>query len=292
MTEFCNINFCYEGQLVGTYKASYSLFNGGEVNLRLSGLDFSKAVEAIVLSPRLQNSNDVIALAMLVDTLRREYPERAYVLQLGYTPYARQDRVCNRGEALSIKVFCELINSLNFDEVTVIDPHSDVTPALLNNVTDVIGQERIISLEKNLTDRLTANELTLVSPDAGATKKTEKISKYFGGLPIIQGVKNRDLSTGELSGFGIFCDKGVVEDKDLLIVDDICDGGGTFLGLAKVLKEHGARSVELYVTHGIFSKGVDILLDSYIDVVYTTNTWYDACLVRNQPKRFNFINVI
>lgn len=105
MTEFCNIKFFYDEQLVGTYKASYSLFNGGEVNIRLSGLDFRKAVEVIVLSSRLQNSNDIIALAMLVDALRREYLKRAYVLQLGYTPYARQDRMCNRGGGFIYKSF-------------------------------------------------------------------------------------------------------------------------------------------------------------------------------------------
>ena len=58
----------------------------------------------------------------------------------------------------------------------------------------------------------------------------------------------------------------------MLIVDDLCDAGGTFIGSAQVLRDAGARSVSLYVTHGLFSKGVGNLLEQGIDRIYTTSS--------------------
>jgi ribose-phosphate pyrophosphokinase len=88
---------------------------------------------------------------------------------------------------------------------------------------------------------------------------------------IIQGNKKRDPETGGLSGFDY---EGDVKGKNLLIVDDIADGSGTFIGLAQKLLEGGAKEVRLYVTHGIFSKGVDFLLNNGISHIYTTDTYY------------------
>ena len=59
----------------------------------------------------------------------------------------------------------------------------------------------------------------------------------------------------------------------MLIVDDLCDAGGTFIGSAQVLRDAGARSVSLYVTHGVFSKGVENLLNNGIDAIYTTTSF-------------------
>ncbi len=263
---------------VGTFEHNIEphMFSGGELNVNIPrNYVFHNKIELIA---NIADSDGIMALAMVRDAISQLSSIEVH-LYLGYVPYARQDRVCNPGEALSIKVLCNMINTMNFDLVTILDPHSDVTPALLDRVR-VITPEQI--LEKTFAVGVNT---VLVAPDAGATKKVEKVAQFFGGMEVIQGFKKRDLKTGALSGFGYI---GDVDGKHLLIVDDICDGGGTFLGLANKLSDGGAKSVSLYVSHGIFSKGIDILLDGGISYVYTTDSFEHGC----ENSRLETINWI
>lgn len=230
-------------------------FPAGEVSVNV---DFLKECnnQAVFVAAQIVDSDGVMQLLMVKDAIDRMVgPSSRKGLLLPYVPYARQDRVCNQGEALSIKVMADLINSMGFDEVVIYDPHSNVTTALIKNCT-AISLSDFANL--SLRFRNISHDKTFVAPDFGATKKVEKLAEFLGRKEVIQGIKRRDLKTGKLSGFAF---EGDVEGKDFLIVDDICDGGGTFVGLTKVLKDAGANSVSLFVTHGIFSKGIQVLLD-------------------------------
>ena len=110
----------------------------------------------------------------------------------------------------------------------------------------------------------------LLSPDAGASKKTGLVAKHCGYDSIVYGSKIRDTKTGEIVKTTVLVEHNI-GDKDVLIVDDICDGGRTFIELAKVLRQKGAESVDLYVTHGIFSAGLDPLM-LHIDHIFTTES--------------------
>jgi len=261
------------------------VFNGGEVNVCIPDRKgYPTAPVYAVITAQILDSEMLIALLLLNDALRRKFPTLEEIgLKLPYAPYARQDRVCNSGESLTVKVFTNLINSCNFSAVKILDPHSDVVTSLINKV--IVEDSSKILREFCLSGGIEGVEdLTLVSPDFGATKKVEKLAKELGHTSIIQGTKERDLKTGALSGFGFY---GDVKGKDLLIVDDICDGGGTFVGLTKELEDAGCRSISLYVTHGIFSRGVNYLLDNGIDRVYTTNS-----LPQEQVEGLEVIKVI
>jgi ribose-phosphate pyrophosphokinase len=264
------------------YDFNTTVFSGGEVNVRTTqGREMSNEAQ-ITISASIMDSEGLMTLAMMKDAISREAPETKVTLALWYVPYARQDRVCNPGEALSIKVFCDMINAMKFSYVEILDPHSDVTPALLDNCF-VAGPEMVVSLiNGRLATKLSRGEIALVAPDAGATKKVAKLAQFYG-LEVIQGMKTRDTKTGNLSGFDFM---GSVNNKDLLIVDDICDGGGTFLGLADLLKKGGASSISLYVSHGIFSRGVEVLLDGVIDYLYTT----DSCNHQQKHERLQVVN--
>jgi ribose-phosphate pyrophosphokinase len=251
-----------------THEFDTTLFSGGEINVKVS--ENLSGHDTIYIEANIMDAEGLMTLAMLKDAVIREAPYAEIDLYLGYVPYARQDRVCNPGESLSIKVFCDMINAMNFHAVTILDPHSDVTPALLNRCTVIPPEYMLARPGKELGAKLRNKQITLVAPDAGSTKKVEKVSKYFGGLEIIQGMKKRDTETGRLTGFEFY---GDVAGKDLLIVDDICDGGGTFLGLTSKLKVGGAKTVSLYVSHGIFSKGIEVLFDGGIDKIYTTDSF-------------------
>lgn len=245
-------------------------FNGGEEHIRLDTSGMISSITRISVTVSLKSSSEVMKLLLVKDALDR-ISNVPMELKLGYMPYARQDRVCNEGEALSVKVMADLINNMKFDSVVILDPHSDVTPALLNNCKI---RDSALGQAYQLFDDIEDKKLMLVAPDAGATKKVQALA-YVYSMPFIQGYKIRDTETGELSGFGYI---GDVTDKRLLIYDDICDGGGTFIGLAQKLIEGGALSVDLYVSHGIFSKGIKVLLDGGIRKIYTSNS-----MIENNP---------
>ncbi len=246
-------------------------FSGGEEHVRFLNKP-DQPVNSLQVTVRLTGSSELMKLIVAVDALRRLFGSKLPIeLICPYFPYARQDRVCVEGEALGAAVMARLLNALAFDKVTIWDAHSEVTPALINNVVN-IAQEVIIERCLPLVAILKSKAVTLISPDAGATKKTQNVAKYFGGgIEVLQAEKVRDLSTGAITHTDLH---GDVTGKDVLIVDDICDGGRTFLELAKVLKQKGSTSISLFVTHGIFSKGLDAF-DGLIDNIYTTDSFTD-----------------
>lgn len=246
------------------------LFPGGEVGVRIgTDTQYLATSSYNTIIARLQNANDILMLAMLVDALRRmdSAPIRLF---MPYIPYARQDRVCNKGESNSLKVFAGLINAMNFEKVIVCDPHSDVAAAVFDRLT-IITQREIIGQHDALNKRIIETHAEFVSPDAGANKKTSELAGYFGRESFIRADKLRDLSTGQIKEAVVFADD--LTGKTIIIVDDICDGGRTFIELAKALKAKGAERVILYVTHAILSKGTKVLKDGGIDELYISNSF-------------------
>jgi len=255
-------------------------FSGGEEHIRFEKFDYSKTIK-IEIFARLIDSSKLMQLMLAVDALKRLSNGTLPIeLITPYFPYARQDRVCVEGEALAAAVMANIINILAFSKVTIWDAHSDVSPALLNNIENV-EQTTLLTKCKDLSDRLATGELTLISPDAGASKKTIKIAEKFNGEPeVIQAQKVRNLKTGEIIKTEIL---GDVKGKKVLIADDICDGGRTFVELAKALKSNGATEVSLFITHGIFSKGLAVFKD-LIESIYTTDSFRPASEFTNDTN--------
>lgn len=197
--------------------------------------------------------------------LRRHFEKssKSHILYLPYVPHARMDRVKNTGDVFTLKYFCEVINSLNFDKVVVRDPHSNVTTALLENVQC----EDMKYWFDDLLDRVDNGNLVLFYPDEGAMKR---YSEMIQGYPYAFGVKKRNWETGQIEGLALV-HGNIVKGKDILIIDDICSYGGTFLHSAKALKEAGAVNISLYVTHleANVLKG-EMYSSGLINKIYTT----------------------
>lgn len=252
----------YDSQLKKIEYESF-VFSGGEVHVKITAKSFLH-VQGVIIIAQLHSANAVLELAMLVDALRRHYTNLTKIeLVAPYFPYARQDRQCDTGEALSVKVMAGIINNLNLNKVLIWDAHSDVTPALLNNVINVPPHEFVEAVVQKHSN------VVLVAPDAGAIKKVSSVAKYLK-KEYVRADKLRDPHTGAITGTVVYSDH--IGDKDFLIVDDICDGGKTFIELAKVLRPLTNGKIFLYVTHGIFSKGIDVF-DGVIDHVYSANTF-------------------
>lgn len=239
-------------------------FPAGEVGVSLPIGD-SNRPDAGVFSVHasLRTSDEVMQLLMAVDAFRREYPNAQLHANIPFIPYARQDRVCNEGESLSAAVIAKLLNSCGFNSITTCDPHSDVLAALLANVS-VRPQEDIVRWYKRKVE-----PEVVVAPDAGALKKAGKVAAVMG-CPLAFAHKVRDMSTGKIVSYDFH---GDVKGKRVLVVDDLCDGGATFVQLGEKLAEAGVAKSYLYVTHGIFTKGVDVL-KPYYDEIHTTNSYH------------------
>lgn len=255
----------------GTIDYDSFVFSGGECHIKIKS--FALKVGSVKIITSVRNSEDIMRLLLATDALRRIGSARIE-LHIPYVPYARQDRVCNTGEALSIKVFADIINSQNYYVVTIFDPHSGVTPALINNCR--VQSNHKFSLEA-LQSIYTKNHIYspyLVSPDSGANKKSKDLVKYLNtinDIDLLKCDKTRDVMTGQITGFEVYADN--LKGKDCVIVDDICDGGGTFIGLAEELNHKHAGDIYLVVSHGIFSKGIEPLIEGGIKHIYTTDSF-------------------
>ncbi len=253
----------------------HGVFPDGAVWLKVTGELPASAQLMRIRVAAMRDMNDFMLLAQLVDAVRHVSDIAVSHLQLAWLPWARQDRHMVAGDSFALKVFANQLNTLNFDKVFILDPHSDAAAAAINNCV-AIPQETCLLQSETLRRAIAHGELMLVAPDAGALKKIHNVAKATGAKNYAILTKERDVASGNLTGFALVA--GEVAGKDLLIVDDLCDAGGTFIGSAQVLREAGARSVSLYVTHGIFSKGVENLLNNGIDAIYTTTSFTSPTL--------------
>ena len=240
-------------------------FSAGELHPQIQDYAPLGNIESISIKPLTYNPTFIVELSLLVNALRYEFHMSIPIdLDLPYVPYSRQDRVCAEGDAFGLKVFADQINALNFNLVVIFDAHSDVTPALINNCIHRESKDLFV-----LNTQYLKKYSHLVSPDAGAYKKVNSIAS-LEDLPVIPALKTRDTATGRLSNTILVTD-GVENPSRLLVVDDLCDGGYTFILLGKELKKvFPDIPVDLYVSHGIFSKGTDEL-KFYYDNIYCHN---------------------
>lgn len=178
-------------------------------------------------------------------------------LTLPYLPYARQDKPTANDATFALRPFAYLLNSLSFKSVAIMDPHSEVALELIDNAVALWPFKEVRQVFAQQGSDI------VCYPDKGALVK---YTKLFPELPFMHGEKNRDPITGNILSYQIMGDpKG----QNVLIIDDICDGGMTFRLLAKDLLNAGAKQIDLFVTHGIFSKGLKVLLDAGITSVFT-----------------------
>lgn len=250
------------------YETRSFAFPGGELQVSIPELPEKLAGDITVIA-RLQSSDAIVRLLLTADILCRHHRAGRKRLVIPYFPFARQDRVMQPREAFSLKAIARIVNGLGFDEVIVCDPHSDVTAALVDKVR-VIPQIELVRGHLAVQSLVREAAPIVISPDAGAAKKAFVVAQAFG-LSFLTASKVRDTATGAILRTEMHV-AGSLAEAAVLIVDDICDGGRTFIELAKVLRQHGAGRVFLYVTHGIFSQGLGVFR-SLIDGVFTTNSF-------------------
>ncbi len=267
-----------------------SVFSGGELNIKLPNLDLKKD-EDVYIDYRSKNPNDLLKLGLIVNAIRNNYAylEPKISLNTPYLPYARQDRICSYGEAYGLQFVLDYLSTLGFSTVFSRDVHSDIYTKLKGNNSCFRSSAFINS--SNFAIQLyelgiQLENLVRVSPDAGALGRIKAIHfdinrdyysrhypwydfyRYYKASSILEVEKQR-IDGGVKSTIKTLLP---IENCNLMIIDDICDGGATFIDLAKQLNKCSPKSITLFVTHGIFRFGTSDLYDAGITRIITTDS--------------------
>lgn len=209
------------------------------------------------VSISIHSFDDLFLLAQL-----KQLSPTLEVLNIKYLLGARCDRRFSKMEVCDLKIIADFINRLNFKKVLILKPHSDVALALIDNSEPVSVTSQLLS---SCLFNHKISDYSIVSPDAGASKW---IKKELGASDVIQCNKERNEGNGEIESITF----SQTPKNTCIIVDDLCDGGKTFIELAEHLKERGVNKIYLIVTHAIFSKGLKDLT-KHIDHIYCTDSY-------------------
>lgn len=230
-------------------------FPGGEHHLRCTTPLPDRPIHWVA-DVRGADPNDLVKAALLADYVAREREERIDLL-LPYLPAARADR----GAPLGAEVYATFVNSVGAETVVGIDPHSEV---ITHQIAGLRLADPVPLIVANVAGR---GYDGVIAPDHGAVDRASAAAAALG-IDLYQAVKHRDFDTGKITGIAMEGD--LPASGKYLIVDDICDGGGTFRGLADATKLP-REQLGLWVTHGIFSGAAHDLGKDYAEIITTTS---------------------
>ena len=222
-----------------------------------------------------ENNDEMFYLMLIKKHLERHLTNVDYYLFMPYIPNARMDRVKNDDEVFTLKYFCDFINSLNFSRVYVLDAHSDVSTALLNNCKNDNPRDYIKDAIRQISD-----DIVLYFPDAGAAKR---YSDLFPDIVYCYGEKKRDWKSGKILGLDIRSNGIDLNGKTVLMIDDIIAYGGSLFYSANALKEAGVDKIYAYATHtenSILDRDKGTLIKSLenntVERLFTTNSLFSG----------------
>lgn len=260
-------------------------FPAGEIGIKIPAT-IGQPTE-FTIHTRLKNSKRIMELLMTTDAIRRRYLDAKITAHFPYIPYGRQDRKMIAGEAFSLKVFADLINSQNYKKVTSLEPHSEVSAALINNFEESTPYYLLNAREQ--IENNFGKDFTVIAPDAGALKRIYKQVEFMNIKPnIVCAQKVRDLNTGKIIRIKMDSDDNeYIRNKVCVIFDDIVSRGQTFMHLAEQLKYSGAKNIILVVAHHEGVADETLLNKAGIDKIYTTNSILDESTELTKVFRLN-----
>lgn len=241
-------------------------------------IDLSEAVPKIKsfnnlkIITRIRNFDDMFILLQTIDAVRLLNSNAKITLYCTYLLAGRYDRRMYPGDSFDLKIICKLINDMNFEKVTLVEPHSNVSATLLDRVEVKAPLDKAVA---NMIKNGDVDEkFVIFAPDLGAVKRVENLIKEKQiNAEVGYLHKTRNLLTGEITGMKIMSSPEL-DGKTVILFDDLCDGGRTFTEAAKLLTAT-CPWIVLAVTHGLFSKGYEALLDNGIDHIITTDSYQE-----------------
>jgi len=232
------------------YKPTFTSFPDGQPHVKVDSLKWDYDRAEIHCS--IRNPKELFQLLMVFDVVDKKMPTSVWIYWLFG---ARMDRAIDDNQPSTFEIVKRCLPLAR--AIHILDVHN---PKVLPWSSKIDLSPIVQAVLNDFGD------CDIYFPDKGAK---DRYGKDFHDYTILCGRKKRDSQTGKLSGFEL--ESGTKTSKRVLILDDICDGGGTFIGQYSVLKELGYEKIGLYTTHGLYTKGMDVLKD--FDSIYSTNSF-------------------
>lgn len=237
-------------------------FPDGEPHIVLGELDRKDDID---VTCRIANPSDLFVVMQVGDILNRQGIQ--FSLFITYLMSARMDRVISFNEAYSLQIVANMINSIRPVKVDILEPHSD-------KVCQLIYKSEAIAYKTDI------DITTICFPDKGAWERYR--GRYYG-KSMLRCSKVRDLETGRIKELQID-NSPLYINRDILVIDDLCDAGGTFALLAPQLRKIAPDAkIGIFVTHMVNTKGIKTLSEHYDRVMFTDSyaNWGEVELPEN-----------
>ncbi len=275
------------GLRIPCINTEFKTFPDGENYLRLNLEDETilEGKEIIIVQStgpsanRDQNAR-VFELFMMIDAVKR-IGARKIIVIVPYLAYARQDKIFRPGESEFAKVILQIINSMNIDEFYVVDIHAPKTLEELSCKAVNIDSMKLLA---DYIKSLGAKDIVVVSPDKGALERSKAFARHFGEkIPVDVFEKKRDVKTGEITMSGELS----LEEKDVVIADDIIATGGTMASAIKLSKESGAKKIYAVATHALLLENAKFrILNAGADEIIGTDS------IDNEASKVSLAKII
>lgn len=223
-------------------------------------IDFDQYADEPVILWLFENEGELIHVLQLAHLVQEHLETETCILRVPYLPYGRQDKEVNNKLSFALNTFKDVLYSANITRIETFDAHSK---------SDMVYEDSIMPSVQAFHNAITDHDI-ICFPDAGASERY----KYNFDIDVHTQIcfeKVRNQLTGEITGLKLL-GSSEIKGRSVLIVDDICDGGMTFIKVAQALREYGPSRIDLAVSHGLFSKGKQCLYDAGITNIYTTNS--------------------
>lgn len=236
-------------------------FSDGEIWVKYS--QNIRGREVFIIQSTNPPAENLIELLIMIDAAKRASAKRVTAI-IPYFGYARQDRKDQPRVSITAKLMANLITEAGADRVMTMDLHASQIQGFFDVPVDhLYGSSILLNYLNNLSDNL-----AVVSPDVGGIKIARAYAKMLHSGLIVIDKRRPKQNLAEVMNI-----IGEVEGKDVLLVDDLIDTAGTFVGAAKALRAQGANKIFGAVTHPMFSgHAVDRLNESDIDKIFVTDT--------------------
>lgn len=243
-------------------KLEIHVFPDGEKRVRI--LDKVVGEDCVVVQPTSMPADEnYMELFFIIDALKRSGAGKITAV-IPYLGYQRQDHIFRDGEAVSLEVVVETLQSTGVSKIITFDLHSIKIPELFK--IQLIHLSALPLFAQNLQK----DDSILVSPDMGGIRRIKEVSGMKGGMPFAVVDKDRDLATGEVEAVDL---EGNVKGKTAIIIDDMISTGKTIVEASKLLIEKGAKKVLVFATHPVFSEDASkVLQNSPVEKVIVCDT--------------------
>lgn len=233
-----------------------------------------RGVHVYIVQSTVPNSDNLMELLLMIDAAKRA-SAKSVTAVIPYFGWARQDRKDKPRVSIAAKLVADLLSAAGVDSIITMDLHADQIQGFFNVPVNHLYASTIFV---PYIQKLNLEDLVIASPDVGGAKRSNSYAKYLNA-PLVLCHKHRE-NPNEVAEMKVI---GDVKGKNVILIDDMIDTGGTICKAANLMKENGAKSVRVFASHAVMSvskEGVSAaqkIMDSAIDeLVLTDSRPFDA----------------